>query len=123
MTNCNFRLFGMMPTCALPAGHDGDHADGFGGTYREHETIFMGVDEIPAKKFGGGSVGGRTSPRTWFKRFTQLWPGFKAAPRFRVTDDGELEYRAADGVVRIAAAMLFPQLPPVVAGQIVEVDF
>ena len=30
---CAFRLFGMMPPCVLPAGHEGDHQDGFGGYY------------------------------------------------------------------------------------------
>jgi hypothetical protein len=31
---CGFRAFGgMMPPCVLPAGHTGDHADGFGGHY------------------------------------------------------------------------------------------
>ena len=30
---CAFRLFGMMPPCVLPAGHEGDHQDRFGGYY------------------------------------------------------------------------------------------
>lgn len=34
---CGFRLWGMMPPCVLPSGHDGDHSDGFGGHYAAAE--------------------------------------------------------------------------------------
>lgn len=85
---------------------------------------FVSLDEIPEKRFSRGeNVGGRRSPRTLFKRFMQLWPGFKAAPRFTVNSDGQLEYRAADGCVEFAPGMLFPGLPTLAAGHIVEVDF
>jgi len=30
---CGFKAWDMMPSCVLPAGHAGDHEDGFGGHY------------------------------------------------------------------------------------------
>ena len=80
------------------------------------------IDEIPNKRFKGGNVGRRQTPRTWFKRFVQLWPGFKAAPLFTVNDNGRLEYRAVDGVVALEPDFLFPDLPGLAIGATVRVS-
>lgn len=32
---CGFKAFGMMPPCRLEPGHEGDHADSFGGFYSQ----------------------------------------------------------------------------------------
>lgn len=38
---CGFQAFGMMPPCVLDPGHDGDHADGFGGHYGSTDGMEM----------------------------------------------------------------------------------
>lgn len=39
---CGFRLYGFMPPCVLPPGHNDDHSDGCGGHYT-NDTCSCGV--------------------------------------------------------------------------------
>ena len=66
-----------------------------------------------AKKRGyyyGGNIGRCHSPRTWLKRFIQLWPEFRENPVFTINDEGLLVFRGTDGYIELNPYLLFPDL-------------
>ena len=65
------------------------------------------IEDITDRRFETGHrLGGRRNPRTWFKRFVQLFPEFRDNPRFCVNGGGLLEWRHGTTVIRLDPEVL-----------------